>query len=73
MCILRLDFASAIHHHVLSIPLFFGALVYLLIFGFDIFFSKNNAEKIERFLAKKYMYLVYVFILFLSVCYNRVF
>ena len=71
ICILQFDLVSAVRHHVLAIPLFLCIIVYLLILGIDIVFGKNNLEKAERFLGKKYMYAVYVLILLLSVYGNR--
>lgn len=71
ICILRVDFVSAVQYHVLSIPLFLCIVIYLLIVAFDIIFGKNALEKTERFLSKKYMYAVYVLILLLSVYLNR--
>lgn len=71
ICILQLDFVSATKYNVLSIPLFFSIVIYLLIYFFDILLSKNNIKKIEKFLSKKYMYVVYLVILFLSIYFNN--
>ena len=72
ICILNLNFISAIKYNVLSIPLFLGIFVYLLIFFFDILLSKNNIEKVEKFMSKKYMCVLYLCILILSTYLNNV-
>ncbi len=69
--ILQFDFVSAVRYHVLSIPLFLSIFIYVLIVAFDIVLGKSNIEKVENFLGKKYMYVIYVFILVLSVHLNH--
>lgn len=68
--ILKFDFKSAIEYNVLSVPLFFGICIYLFIFVSDILLSKNNIEKIDVFLSRKYMLAVYLMILLLSAYIN---
>ncbi len=70
ICILQLKFVSAMEYNVLSIPLFFGIMLYLFMCFFDILFGKNVIEKIEKILSKKHMYIVYVAVLFLSIYFN---
>lgn len=71
ICIFQLDFVTAIKYNVLSVPLFFSIILYLLVYFFDIILCKNNIEKIETFLAKKWMYPIYLLILFLSTYFNK--
>lgn len=71
ICILEFDFISAIEYNVLSLPLFFGIVFYVLIFILDILLSKNNIQKIDNFLSKKYMYVVYIVALIISLYYNN--
>ena len=71
ICILQLDFISAIKYNVLSMPLFLGIVIYFFIFVSDILLSKNNIEKVYIFLSKKYMYIVYLLILVLSAYFNN--
>lgn len=71
VAILSFDLKTATEHHVLSIPLFVSILIYSVICILDIMLDKNNLEKIEAFLTKKYMLAVYLIILFLSACLNQ--
>ena len=63
--ILSLDFAEATKCNVLSIPLFIGCVLYAILCVSDILLDKNNLERIERFLGKKYMLAVYLIIFIL--------
>ena len=53
--ILRLDFPSAIHYNILSIPVFVGVLLYSVLCFSDILFDKNHLEQTERFLKKPFV------------------
>ncbi len=61
--ILQLDLVSAFYYNVLSIPLFFGIVIYTLFLIIDIVFSKNLLYSFENFLSKKFMFLVYILLL----------
>ncbi len=65
--ILKLDFLEALEYNALSIPLFFGIFIYVLLFFSDILWNKNNAEKFEAILGRKYMYVIYATLLILNV------
>ena len=69
--ILSFDLKAAIEHHVLSIPLFVGILIYAAVCILDIILDRNNLDKIDKFLGKKYMIVVYLIIIFLSTYLNR--
>ena len=71
--ILKLDFKAAIKYNVLSIPLFVGIALYFLFSLLDIFFDKNYIDIIEKQLAKKYMYVLYVTVLIVATILNNVF
>ncbi len=70
ICILKLDVVSAINYNILSIPLFLGICIYIIMLMFDVLLNTNIIRKTERFLLKKYMYPIYVIILFLSMYIN---
>lgn len=72
ICIVNFDFVSSIRYNVLSVPLFLGIVIYVVTLIFDILLSKNNIRKTELFLSKKYMYLVYIIILALSMYVNKI-
>lgn len=69
--ILKLDFVSAIRYNVLSVPLFVGILFYVVLFTIDIFLNKNYIKILEKFLSKKYMYIIYFVILLISAILNN--
>lgn len=71
ICILKFDFISAINYNVLSLPLFFGIVIYLITFFFDILLGKDNVEKMEMLLSKKYMYIIYIITLISSLYINK--
>ena len=70
--ILFFDFYSAIEYNVLSIPLFLGILAYAILCFSDILFERNDLERIEGVMMKKYMIAIYLIILCLSIYLNRV-
>lgn len=72
LSVLKCEFGAAIGYNVLSILLFLGIVIYLLIYIFDIVFSKNGIEKLEKFLSKKYMYFIYIFILLIGYYFNNI-
>ena len=70
VAILSFDLRAATEYNVLSIPLFVGIMVYAALCFFDVFFDKNNVERLETFMMKKYMIVLYLIILALSVYFN---
>lgn len=48
LSILQLDFAGACKYNLLSIPLFFGILVYVVLALVDVVFDKNYVYRIEK-------------------------
>lgn len=71
--ILNFDFKTAFEYNVLSIPLFFGIAIYVLLSLIDIIFDKNYIYIIETQLAKKYMYLIYTIILIIATVLNNIY
>ena len=71
ICILKLDFYGAYRYNVLSIPLFVAISAYALLIISDLIFHKSNTEKADNFLGRKYMYLIYILVLCLSVYLNH--
>ncbi len=69
--ILSLDFKTAFEYNVLSIPLFVSIALYFVFSLIDLFFDKNYVYSIEKQLAKKHMYLVYMTILILATVLNN--
>ena len=72
IAVLSFDLKGAVHYHVLSIPLFIGILVYALLCCTDILFDRNDLERLEAFLGRKYMFAVYVVVLAFSVYINKI-
>ena len=72
LAILSLDFKKALQYHVLSIPIFIGIIIYGLLCFSDIFLERNDLERISKFFQKKYMFILYLIILFLSVYLNQI-
>ena len=70
VAVLKLDFYSAIHYHVLSIPI----CVCIIIFAFccltDIILNRNDVERIENQLKKKYMFIIYFVTIVISTYLN---
>lgn len=64
--VLRLDFKSAFSYHVLAVPLFFGIFLYCFFCIVDVAFHKAYVVKIEKQMAKWYMYIVYSIILIVA-------
>ncbi len=71
ICILEFNFLEAIKYNVLSIPVFFGIVIYFLLTMIDIFFDKQCVKAIDSCLAKKYMFFVYIAILTVSTYMNN--
>ena len=69
--ILNLDFKTALEYNVLSIPLFVSIALYAIFSLIDFFLDKNYVYIIEKQLAKKYMYLIYVIILIMATILNN--
>ena len=61
--ILNFEFKSALEYNVLSIPLFVGVAFYSICALIDIIFNTTYVLNIEKQLSKKYMYLIYAFLL----------
>ena len=64
VAILQLDFRMAFRYNVLSVPLFFGILLYAFFCMIDILFNCNWIDKIELQCRKPYM-IIFFFIVFL--------
>lgn len=71
ICILKFDFADALKLNVLSIPLFAGITIYVILLLTDILSGKNYLEIAEKFLSKKYMYPVYITVLCIGYYFNN--
>ncbi len=69
--ILNLEFAKAIKYNVLSIPLFFGIVIYFILCIIDILLNKNFIFNFEKFLSKKYMFIVYILIIIVAYIFNN--
>ena len=72
LAILSLELKKATQYHVLSIPLFIGIIIYALLCFSDIFLDRNDLERISKFFQKKYMFILYLIILLLSVYLNQI-
>ena len=70
LSVLRLDFVTAWHEHVLSIPLFAGVVVYATLCISDILFDREDGLRIEKRLKKWYMWPFYVLILGIAMYIN---
>ncbi len=68
--IINLEFKTAMEYNVLSIPLFIGIAIYSVCAIIDIFFDKNYVDMLEKQLAKKYMYPIYIIILIIATILN---
>ena len=71
MNILKLDFATATQHHILSVPLFAGIMLYSVGCVTDIVFERNDIERIEKFCMKKSMLIILALVLIISAFLNR--
>lgn len=71
--ILNLDFKTAFEYNVLSIPLFVSIALYCVFSLIDFFLDKNYVYFIEKQLAKKYMYLIYIIILIMATILNNIY
>ena len=69
--ILNFDFKTAFEYNVLSIPLFVGIALYCIFSLIDFFLDKNYIYIIEKQLARKYMYLIYIIILIMATVLNN--
>lgn len=69
--VIQLDFCTAWECNVLSIPLFFCVLGYVILLVYDIVWRKDFLNKLEKQLAKKYMYVFYISVLILSIVLNN--
>ena len=75
LAILRFDFFSAYNYNILSIPLFFGIMMYSLLCISDIIFNRSDIEKIEHQCKKPYMIIFFVllFVLCTYINYKKIF
>ncbi|MCI8589394.1 MAG: DUF2752 domain-containing protein [Clostridiales bacterium] len=72
--ILQLNFTAAARYNRLSIPLFIGVSTYCLFLLVDILFGTKLVITMEKYLTKKYMYMVYFLILIINtICNHRLF
>lgn len=70
--ILQLDLYSAVKHNVLSIPIFFGIVVYVILLTVDIVFNKAWVNKMRAQMMKRYMFAVYLAVFILGLIINRI-
>lgn len=70
VAILRGNFVEAVRYHVLSLPLFVGAVGYTVCSISDILLDRNDLERIERQFGKPYMIAVYTLILVVAMWIN---
>lgn len=70
--ILQLDFKGALAANVLSVPLFIMCVIYFFLAIIDVFSQKSYIEKLERLLAKKYMYVAYALTLVAATWINNI-
>ena len=68
--ILHFDFRSAIKYNILSVPLFFAIALYCAFAVIDFLWDKNFIKIVEKQLAKRYMFFVYLFVLLISALFN---
>ena len=71
IAILHFDFIEAIRCHVLSIPIFIGGMIYAVLCITDILFNRNDILKISELGRRKFMFVIYLIILIVSVFINR--
>lgn len=71
IAIIKLDFHTATSYNVLSLPIFIGIVLYVLLLVIDILFHKKTVEKLEVFMKKKFMILVYIMMLIFSTILNN--
>ena len=71
ICILEFDFITATKYNVLSVPLFVGIVVYIGLLLVDILVGKNFTKTVDKFLSKKYMFVIYGLILIISSVLNH--
>ncbi len=69
--ITRLDIMGALRCNVLSVLLFIACVVYVILAIIDAFSERNCIEYIEHMLSKKFMYLIYISLLALSMWLNN--
>ncbi len=70
--VLSFNLAAATEHHVLSIPIFVGGLIYAVLCFSDILFYINDLERLSRIFGKKYMLVLYLIVLTLSAYLNYI-
>ena len=59
IAILKLDFTRAFRYNYISIPLFFGIVLYCILLTIDIFCKTELTDSFERILSKKQLYPIY--------------
>lgn len=72
--IIHLNFGRAFELNPLSIPLFFAIALYCFVFAMDLVFDRNCLEKIEKYMMKKHMLVLYFALLIFaaSIKYNLI-
>ena len=70
ICMLKTDFYGAAKYNILSIPLFFGVVVYCFLCFADVIFKKDYIFILEKYMSKKYMYPIYGIIIVVSYAIN---
>ena len=71
ICVFQLDFISAFKYNVMSIPLFFCIIFYVVLFVIDLILDKSYIKQLEKILLKKYMFVIYLMILVVSTYMNN--
>ncbi len=69
---MQLNFKEAFKANVLSVPLFIMCTIYVFLAIIDVFSEKSYIEKLEKVLAKKFMYVVYVVTLITATWLNNI-
>ena len=70
IAILHLDFKEATRCHVLSVPLFFGIVIYAILCISDILLERDDLGRMSKLCGRKYMFIVYGIILVFSAFFN---
>lgn len=66
IAIFHFNMKSAIHFHVLSIPIFCCLSIYSILCISDILLNRNDLENLSNFFKRKYMFILYIIILIIS-------
>lgn len=67
MALLHFDLYGAYKYNMLSIPIFFGIVIYCFFAAVDIIYDKYYIYCIEKQLSKPYMFIVYAVLLIMQI------